>query len=130
MTPLLVLIILGAIDVGQFINVGQTVSNASREGARRASRDTVLNVSEVESSVKTYLENAFPGVSAGQIDGATTVTVWDSTGTVLTGDLTAVPSGASVWVKVDFQYSAVRWTYGFSAVNNQTLSTTTVMRRE
>jgi Flp pilus assembly protein TadG len=128
--PLLVLIILGSIDVGQFVNVAQTVNKASREGARAASKDTITNVSQVKTAVKDYIVNAFPNVSSGNIESALTVTVWDSTGTQLTGDLTAVPSGASVWVKATFDYSAVRWTTGFSGVSGKTLSTTTVMRRE
>ena len=38
--PLLVLVVLSAIDVGQFINVSQVVDNGAREGVRKAIRDT------------------------------------------------------------------------------------------
>ncbi len=129
-TPLLLLLLLGAMDVGQFMNVGQAVNNASREGARRASRDTVTNVSEVRDSVKTYLANTYPNVTSSVLDSALTVTVRDSSETVLTGDLTAVPSGDKISVEVLFQYEIVRWTSGFSAVDGKSLRTKTVMRRE
>jgi Flp pilus assembly protein TadG len=123
----LVPIVLGAIDVGRFINVGQIVNDASREGARQASRNTVKNVSDVESTVSSYLSNAF-GVS----NLTATVTVSDSSGTPISGenlsreDLT----GSSVSVTVALPYNQVRWLAGFPLLNGETLTTTTVMRRE
>ena len=49
--PILLILLLGAIDTGQYANVYQTVSNASREGARVAARGGTFNVSAVEASV-------------------------------------------------------------------------------
>lgn len=125
--PLLILTVLGAIDVGRFINVGQIVNDASREGARQASRNTVKNVSEVESTVSSYLSNAF-GVS----NLTATVTVSDSSGAPISGenlsreDLT----GSSFSVTVALPYNQVRWMAGFPGVSGKTLTTKTVMRRE
>ena len=39
--PLLFALLMGAIDVGQYVNVGQTVSDASREGAHVALQSRV-----------------------------------------------------------------------------------------
>jgi len=117
---------LGAIDVGRFINVGQIVNDASREGARQASRNTVKNVSDVESTVSSYLSKALgvPSLTA-------TVNVSDSSGEPISGgDLTTISSGSSVSVKVTLSYNQVRGLAGFSLLNGETLTTTTVMRRE
>ena len=107
-SPVLILIVMGGIDVGQFVQVGQTVNNASREGARRACRDAVKSVSEVETSVQTYMQKAFPNVPAGDITSALTVTVTDGSGNAIAGgDLTTIASGESISVTVAFQYEAV-----------------------
>jgi Flp pilus assembly protein TadG len=134
-TPLLVLIVMGAIDVGQYANVAQTVSNASREGARYASRDTITKKSEVKTAVLNYLQDAYPNLSSSQISSATQVMLKDSSGTDLVdgstnGALQTVASGSPVTVQVTFQYGAVRWTNWFSYLSGKSLSTTTIMRRE
>ena len=124
--PLLILTMLGAIDVGRFINVGQIVNDASREGARQASRNTETKVSDVESMVSSYLSNALgvPNLTA-------TVNVSGSSGAPISGgDLTTISSGSSVSVKVALEYDKVRWMAGFPGVSGKTLTTTTVMRRE
>ncbi len=129
--PLLFLIVFGAIDVGQFINVSQIMDAASREGARRASRNTVTNVSEVEAAVQSYLAGAFPGVPASELNAALTVNVRDSSGnSLLDGNLTTIPTGSSLSVEVSFQYNTVRWLNSFAGVDGQSLQTTTVMRRD
>jgi Flp pilus assembly protein TadG len=122
----LVPIVLGAIDVGRFINVGQIVNDASREGARQASRNTETKVSDVDAVVLNYLRNAFgdPSLTA-------TVTVSDSSDAPISGgDLTTISSGSSLSVTVALPYNQVRWMAGFPGVSGKTLQTTTVMRRE
>jgi Flp pilus assembly protein TadG len=129
--PLLILTMLGAIDVGRFINVGQIVNDASREGARQASRNAVTNVSEVDAVVLSYLRDAFrdPSLTA-------TINVTDSSGAPISGgDLTKTSSGSSssgssLRVTVALSYDKVRWMAGFPGVSGKTLTTTTVMRRE
>ena len=58
--PVLTIFFLGMIDAGQFVNVGQAVSSASREDARLAARFDTLNVTDVESSVLSYLPLLLP----------------------------------------------------------------------
>ena len=128
--PLLVLMLLGTIDLGQFVNVGQVVSNASRVGARKASAHSTKTVAEVEAEVVNYLDNYFPGQSAATIDGATTVSVAFDNGTALSGnDFEFMEEGVKLIVTVQFDYSAVRWVNGITQLDNRPLTVTTTIRR-
>jgi Flp pilus assembly protein TadG len=129
--PILVILILGIVDVGQYVNVGQTVSNASREGARVAARTTTLSVSDVENSVSGYLAESFAGVPSETLSEAVDVNVTDGYGcSIADGDLTAVAAGSPLSVEVTLSFNAVRWLNGVGLANDRTLSITTVMRRE
>ena len=131
LAPILIFLLLGAIDVGLFVNAGQVISNASREGARLAARNATLNVSEVESSVLGYLANSFPGVPPAALDAAVQVNVADAAGgAVAGGDLTTISSGSPVSVEVVVQFDSVRWLSAIGVLDNKTLGMTTVMRRE
>jgi len=129
--PVLVAVVVGAPDVSQFLNVGQTVSNASREGARRASDYSVSDVATVTTTVRNYLAASFPNLNSSQINSAATITVRDSSGGTITGSgLGNVASGATISVEVSLTYNSVRWISGFPGLNGKTISTTTLMRRE
>lgn len=133
--PILVALVLGVMDVGQFVDVGQTVENASRVGARRATRNNVTKSSDVKNVVLSYLADAYPNLTSSQINSATQVHVYNSTGVEIVdsdtgGALTTVQSGEAVTVKVSFQYDSVRWTQGFPTLGGKVLHTSTVMRRE
>jgi Flp pilus assembly protein TadG len=129
--PLIVLLILGIVDVGQFINVSQTVSNASREGARMAARYRTENVTDVENAVSNYLAECFPNVSETTLDSAVQVSVRDGLGnTIPSGNLTTVATGSAVQVEVSVSFNAVRWLGGVAVLNDQSLVTTTRTRRE
>lgn len=129
--PILTVLLLGAIDVGQFANVGQAVSNASREGARVAAREDTLNVSEVESAVSGYLANSFPNVPTATLDAAVEVNVTDGGGgAVWGGDLTTISTGSPLSVEVVVQFDCLRWLDVTGLMDGRTLRTTTVMRRE
>ena len=128
--PFLVLILLGAIDVGQSINVAQVVNDASREGARIASRADVNDLSDVSAAVSASLAKSFPKTSSQNLNSAVTVTVSDASGTVPGGDLSTVASGDPISVQVIMQYDAVRWTIGFAGLTDGSIETTTTMRRE
>lgn len=137
--PLLVLVVLSAIDVGQFVNVSQVVDNAAREGARKAVRDTTTDVSQVEAAVKNYLSLYFPDMTLAEIDSATTVTVQtpdepddgNTTPETVTGSaLGSVASGTELTVEVKFQFDSVRWLNGVPSLDGLQLKTRAVMRRE
>ncbi|MBD3672670.1 MAG: pilus assembly protein [Planctomycetaceae bacterium] len=128
--PLLVLLLLGTIDLGQFMNVGQVVSNASRIGARKASVHRTKDISEVKAEVLNYLGYYFPNQSASTLSGATTVKVALENGTTLSGtDLTYVEDGVRVVVSVQFNYSAVRWIKGIPQLDSRALNVDTTIRR-
>jgi Flp pilus assembly protein TadG len=125
-SPLLVLIAFGGIDVGQFVNLSQVASNATREGARKASRNDTLAVTEVETTVHDYLDN-----NAGIPSSAVQVTVLDGAGAPIPGgDLTTIDSGEVVSVQVTIQFEAVRWISFLNFLTGATNSTTSNARRE
>ena len=125
-SPLLILIVFGAIEVGQFVNLSQLASNACREGARRASRNETLAVTEVEATVHDYLHDAEEIPSS-----AVAVNVLDGVGAPIPGgDLTTIASGEAVSVQVTVQFEAVRWISFLSLLNGAVNSTTTIARRE
>lgn len=125
--PLIFLILVGAIDVGQSIHVSQVVNEASREGARQASRYDESSEAAVAAAVRDYIRGSYPGVG----DGSIAVSMTQSDGTsVASGDLTTVTSGTPLTVQVDLQYSAVRWTVGFPGLTGASIVKATSMRRE
>jgi Flp pilus assembly protein TadG len=129
--PLLVLLFLGAVDMGQYANCYQKVSDAAREGARFAARFEVSDASQVETTVMEYLEDRFPGISESTLQGASQVTLRDENGKVITGsDLGIIESGAPVEVNVRLQYNAVRWIGGLEILADRDVQITSVMRRE
>ena len=129
--PLLVLIAMGSIDAGQYVNVAQIVNDASYAGARQASQNSVISQSDVETTVLDYISTQFPDVPAGDLNTALTVNVRDTLDAAIpNGNMTAVPSGEAVSVQVIFKYSTVRWMHGFLGFDEVEIETKTVMRRE
>jgi len=128
--PLLVLMMLGTIDLGQFVNVGQVISNASRVGARKAALSDTKTVAEVESEVVNYLNSYFPKQSASTLQNATTVSVSRSDGTSVSSNaLGSITTGEKLQVTVRFDYSATRWIQGLSALNGGDIQVTTTIRK-
>jgi Flp pilus assembly protein TadG len=131
LTPLLALITFGAIDMGQGINMAQIVNDASREGARQATRLDVTDAGEVESAVRAFIAEAIPGQSADSLSSSVTVNVGDEFGTgIPAGDLTTVESGSPVSVQVVLAYDSVRWVPFLPGFAGATIETTTIMRRD
>ena len=126
LSPILLILILGIIDVGQFVNVGQSVSNASREGARVAARQATTNVSKVEAAVKNYLTDMHTNLPSSAVQ----VTVVNSGSTVAGADLATVATGSTISVQVVVQFDAVRWINGLTFLNGRTVTRTTMSRRE
>jgi Flp pilus assembly protein TadG len=130
-TPILVVLSLGAVDAGQFANCYQKVSDASREGARVAARFRTNDVATVEAVVRTYLQEMFPGVPEATLTAATQITVRDSSGNVITGaTLGSLGTGAQVELEVSMQFDLVRWMNAIPVLGGRTVTTTTMMRRE
>lgn len=128
--PLLFLLILGMFEVGRYINVGEMCTNASRYGAREASLSGAT-IANVETRTKQYLQDS--GVSSG----SATVTVENETvagnGTfVTTADLSQVPVGAAVRIRVTVNFAQVTWLPNgfFADVLPATIGGISVMRKE
>ena len=129
--PLLTLLVLGAIDMGQYANTYQTVSDASREGARLATQHDTATTSEVQAAVMSYLAEALPGTSTETFVSAAEVTVTDALGnTIANGDLTKLATGSQINVQVTLLYGSVRWIGGFAGLDGKRIAATTMMRRE
>jgi len=128
--PLLTLIVLGAIDVGQYANVHQKVSDASRAGARFAARSGTQNTAAVQSAVRSYLQDVSGGPSSTLASGAQ-ITVTNGSGNpVPSGDLQQYATGSPLKVTVQVQYDPVRWIDGIKGLDGKSISATTTMRRE
>jgi Flp pilus assembly protein TadG len=128
--PLLVALILGTVDLGQFANCHQKVSDACREGARYAAQFEAVNTSEVEAVVLACLGDMFPTVPASTLQSNTTVTVRNGLGATVTGTaLGSTATGSPISVEVTLQYEAVRWISGPQFCSN-IVQVNTVMRRE
>jgi Flp pilus assembly protein TadG len=112
--PVLFLFIIGIIEFGRVFMVQHVLTNASREGSRRAVIEGA-SVSEVESLVKNYLEQT-------SVKGASITVSPDS--------LKDVGFGDSVTVTVSVSYSDVSWLPAPRFLKETSLSATTVMRAE
>ncbi len=125
--PVLTLLVLGAVDLGQYANLYQMISDASREGARVAVKYDTKTTSEVLAAVQSYLQDASPRTSASTL---ASVTVTDEFGNPIANKLTNVATGSQLNVRVALQYDPVRWISGFKGLAGQQLTATTMMRRE
>ncbi len=126
LSPILLLILLGIIEVGQFVNVGQSVSNASREGARVAARQTTTNVSQVQNAVVNYLTDMHPNLPSSAVQ----VTVTGAGGPVTGANIANVATGTPITVQVVVQFDPVRWINGLTLLDGRALTKSTVTRRE
>lgn len=131
MLPILIIVSLGSTDVAQYINLAQSVTNSSRQGARIASRDATETVQQVESAVLTFFEQSFPKTPTEVLEAAVVVDVLHIDGSpILDGDLQTIESGEPFSVSVNFDFDAVRWFKGLDYFGSEVRSSTTIARRE
>lgn len=127
-SPLLVLILLGVTEYSQFANTAQIIGDASRRGARYASRDETTSVADIQSHVRDFVTGALPNLPDGSV---VSVQVVDGSGaSIAGGDLSTIPAGSTVMVDVSLNFATVRWLNYFSSLNGQSLQATTYARRE
>lgn len=113
--PVFVILVLGMIEIGRYIMVQQVLTNASREGARRAVLDGASE-SEITTAVRTYLNNS-------AVNGTAATVVFNPP------ELDDADSGDPVTVTVSISRAAVSW-LPMQNYNGAALSASTVMRRE
>lgn len=108
--PILVIVTLGIIDIGQFIVVKQNLCNATRLAARHAAKDSTINTAEVTSLVNEYFAENFPQLSAIDLNSAASVSIENADGVPIVGNqLEEIGSGEPVVVFVSIDFGAVRW---------------------
>lgn len=112
--PIFFLFIFGVIEFGRMVMVQQIITNASREGARQAVLDGQTHDSVVN-TVTSYL-------TGSSISGATV--------TVNPYNPNDAGYGAAVTVTVSVDFSQVSWLPTPMFLGGNTLTATTVMRRE
>ena len=112
--PVFFMVIIGMVEFGRMIMVQQILTNASREGARRAIIEGATQ-SEVETLVTDYLSGA-------SVSGATV--------TVTPSSLNSVGFGGKVTVTVSVPYDTVSWTGSSWFLSGKTLKASTVMQAE
>ena len=112
--PLFFLLVLGMIEYGRMVMVQQVLTNASREGARRAVLDGITTAN-VQTTVNNYLSGA-------NISGATV--------TVTSNPPVAPDYANSMTVAVQIPFSQVSWLPSPMYLGSKTLSASTTMRRE
>ena len=112
--PIFFLLIFGIIEIGRAVMVQQIITNASREGARRAVLEGAT-VADVSNIVTTYLANAsLPSAAVAFPQG----------------NPESVSYGNPVEVRVSIPYAQVNWLPTPLYLSGQTLQASTVMRRE
>lgn len=114
--PLFFLLVFGMIEYGRMVMVQQVITNASREGARRAVLDGATT-SEVVAAVEEFLDQA--SVNGPNLQVRVTP---DPPGTAENGD----PVGVTITVP----FSDVSWIPSPMYLGGTTLEAKTVMRRE
>lgn len=112
--PLLIMLTFGMIELGRLVMVKQLMINASREGARFAVLPSTTTSEEVETHVRTELENS-------KVYGAVVNVLPDPF---------APETGDPVTVSVSINSSAVSWIPKPMFVFDKTLQASTTMRRE
>ena len=114
MAPVFILLVFGMLEYGRMVMVQQVLTNASREGARRAVLDGTTTA-DVEATVNGYLES-------GSISGATI--------TVTPNPPSGAETGDPVNVTISVPFSNVSWLPSPMYLGATELESTTVMRRE
>lgn len=112
--PVFFLLVFGMIEYGRMVMVQQVITNASREGCRRAVLDGAT-AQDVNDSVNNYL------TSAG---------IKDATITITPNPPSNAGFGQPVSVVVSIAFNKVSWLPSPMFLGGSTMKATTVMRRE
>ena len=115
MLPLLIVVTFGSIDIAQYVNSGQVIANASREGARVASRNDTETVEEVEDSILNYLANSIPQLAQDELAASVDIDIRradENHSPIPEGELSSLESGEAISILIEFDFAAIRWLRG------------------
>jgi Flp pilus assembly protein TadG len=122
---------MGVVEYAQLTHAAQVISNASRRGALYAAEHETASTSEVQSYVREFVADSFANLSDSSASSAVGVNVVNSGGSAISnGDLTTIDSGAPVVVDVSLNFESIRLLSHFGLLDQTTLQTSTVARRE
>lgn len=113
--PLLIMLVFGMIEYGRMLLVQQMMVNASREGARLAVVDGT-SINDVKDVVESRLLGASIAVKRSDIS--------------VSPDPQSANFGVPITVSVSVPYRNISWLPSSLYLDNATLFTSTVMRRE
>ena len=112
--PVFITLVFGMIEYGRMVMVQQVITNAAREGCRKAVMDGTTS-QEVQDVVNNYLESA----------GITSATI-----TITPSEPSEAGAGEPVTVSVSVPYDQVSWLPSPMYLSGTEMSATCVMRRE
>jgi len=112
--PVFITLVFGMIEYGRMVMVQQVITNAAREGCRKAIMDGATS-QEVQDVVNNYLESA----------GITSATI-----TITPSEPSEAGAGEPVTVSVSVPYDQVSWLPAPMYLSGTEMSATCVMRRE
>ena len=96
--PIFFLLVFAVIELGRMMMVQQSLTNAAREGCRKAVLATTTSGSDVDTAVRQYLQSVMSNASNPD---AVRVTVPPS--------MSTATSGSSLTVGVEVDYADVTW---------------------
>jgi Flp pilus assembly protein TadG len=124
--PILVFLVLGALDLGHRYYIQHLITNASREGARYAGKYTGTAAAPTETQVSNYIKLPAPGLNYNGFNLSNLTIAAVYTGAFPNRNVTVtVTADKHWWVLGAFTL------FGFPGITNpQTLTGTTVMNVE
>jgi len=129
--PFLSMLAMGVVEYAQLTHAAQVVSNASRRGALYAAENENSSISAVRTYVIEFVADSFANLSVSGASSAVGVSVVNSGGgAIANGDLNTIGAGTPVVVNVSLNFESIRLLSHFGLLNNTTLQTSTVARRE
>lgn len=114
--PVFVLLVFGMIEYGRMVMVQQIITNASREGARKAVLDGAT-ATDVQTTITNYMAGGG-------------ITVASSNITVSPNPPSSAASGDPVTVTVALPFTQVSWLPSPMFLGGRNMTSSTVMRRE
>ena len=120
--PVMFLFIFGIFEFGRMMMVQQAVTNAAREGCRKASLVTTINSTDVDTVVRNVMESVIA-------DASNTAKVRVN---VTPTNMASLTSGTPVSVDVEVSYSDVSWPPGglLDVVGNPVIRAEATQERE
>jgi Flp pilus assembly protein TadG len=114
--PLFFLLVFGMVEFGRMVMIQQVITNACREGARKAVLDG-STASNIKSSVVTYMSNGGVTISTSNV-------------TINPTDPASATGGTPVTVTVSVPFSQVSWLPSPMFLGGKQMTGSAVMRRE